>query len=434
MEAMTDQVAVSTACPDDIDAINGWNPTDIHVRIYRKNTPVHYAVAYRSEPDAEAILTEHSAFHQRTGALTREFVVARDGWLPQSYESSRAHEEYEACRKAVTIQDMSSIRKFDVLGPDAESLLQKALTRDITKLSVNRGLYALMCDDTGCVIDDGTLFRLTPEAFRWCCASDESGLQLKELAESTGLNVWIKSLYGAMPNLAIQGPNSRELMQRVCFTQPNQTQVSQLRWFGSTIARLHDREGEPFQLTRSGYTGELGYEIFCHEQSAIKIWDAIMQAGSDLGIKPMGLQALETIRIEAGLMSAGAEFAPDVDAIEAGLSFAVDLNKPDFIGRSALERNAKQPRRVLKGLKYNGHEVPASGDPVMIGRRQVGVITSATVSPALDCAIAMARLSVEHAQIGAQIESGKLDGHGKRLNATVCDIPFIDPTRTRARA
>lgn len=434
MEAMTDLVAVSTACPDDVDPINGWNPTDIHVRIYHKNTPVRHAVAYRSEPDAEAILTEHSAFHERTSALTRQFGVARDLWLPQSYESTRSHEEYNACRNAVTIQDMSSIRKFDVLGPDAEALLQQTLTRDITKIGVNRGVYALICDETGSVIDDGTLFRLTPDTFRWCCGSDDSGLQLKTLAEKLGLNVWIKSLFSAMPNLAIQGPNSRELLQRICFTQPTNTDVAQLRWFGSTIARLHDREGEPFQLTRSGYTGELGYEIFCHEKSALTIWDAVMTAGEDLGITPMGLDALDTIRIEAGLMAAGAEFAPDVDAYEAGLGFAVDLGKADFVGMQALKRNSASPRRVLKGLKFRGHEAPVHGDPVMAGRRNVGVVTSATVSPAFDCAIAMARLSVEHAEVGVKIETGKLDGHGKRLTAEVCEIPFVDPTRQRARS
>ncbi|MBX2886896.1 MAG: aminomethyltransferase family protein [Granulosicoccus sp.] len=434
MEAMTDLVAASTACPDDVDPINGWNPTDIHVRIYHKNTPVRYAVAYRAEPDSEAILTEHSAFHERTSSLTQQFQVARDVWLPQSYESTRSIEEYHACREAVTVQDMSSLRKFDILGPDAEALLQKALTRDITRLSVNRGVYALMCDSSGVVIDDGTLFRLTADTFRWCCGSDDSGLQLKELASAQGLNVWIKSLFSSLPNLAVQGPNSRELIDRIAFTQPTVSSVKQLRWFGSTIARLYDRDGEPFHLTRTGYTGELGYEIFCHPDSALPIWDALMQEGQALGITAMGLEALETIRIEAGLMAAGAEFAADVDAFEAGLGFAVDLNKADFVGKAALERNQLQPRRVLKGLKFAGHEAPVSGDPVMHGRRQVGVITSATVSPALDCAIAMARLAVEHATVGETLEAGKLERQGKRLTATVCDIPFVDPTRSRARA
>jgi len=147
LEAITDLVAVTTACPDDVDPINGWNPTDVHVRIYRKEAKISHAVAYRSEPDAEPIMTEHSAFHKRTSALTRDYSVARDLWLPQTFEATRVQQEYEACRTGVTIQDMSSIRKFDVLGPDAEKLLQIALSRDITKLSVNRGIYALMCDE-----------------------------------------------------------------------------------------------------------------------------------------------------------------------------------------------------------------------------------------------------------------------------------------------
>ncbi len=434
MEAMTDLVAVSTACPDDVDPINGWNPTDVHVRIYKKNTPVQHAVAYRHQPDSEAILTEHSAFHKRTSALTRNFGVSRDVWLPRSYEGTRAVEEYTACREAVVIQDMSSLRKFDVLGPDAEKLLQKALTRDMKKLSVNRGVYALMCDKTGTVIDDGTLFRLGHETFRWCCGSDDSGLQLKRVAKECGLNVWIKSLFSAMPNLAIQGPNSRDLIQRIAFTQPNQTDTEQLRWFGSTVARLYDREGAPFQLTRSGYTGELGYEIFCSPDSALPIWDALIEEGKDLGITPMGLDALETIRIEAGLMAANAEFAVDVDAFEAGLGFAVDLKKTDFVGKAALERNCDKPRRVLIGLKFSSHETPIQGDGVFVGRQQIGVITSATNSLALDCAIAMARIAVEYAQSEDQLEIGKLDGHGKRLEAERCSIPFVDPTRSRARA
>ena len=434
LEAVTDLVAVSTACPDDVDPINGWNPTDIHVRIYKKNTPIRHAVAYRSEPESEAILTEHSAFHARTSALTRQFVVARDQWLPQHFEATRAIEEYQACRNAVTVQDMSSLRKFDVLGPDAEALLQRALTRDMRKLSVNRGVYALMCDETGSVIDDGTLFRLAPDAFRWCCGSDDSGHQLKQIAEANGLNAWVKALYSAMPNLAVQGPRSRELMARIAFTQPTATGVDQLKWFGSTVARLHDRDGEPFHLTRTGFTGELGYELFCHSDSALAIWDAVMAAGADLGITPMGLDALDTIRIEAGLMAAGAEFGPDVDVYESGLGFAVDLRKDDFVGRAALERNQASPRRLLRGLRFDGHEAPSHGDPVVVGRRQVGVVTSATVSPALDCAIAMARIAVEHADVGQALEVGRLDNHSKRLHATCCDIPFVDPTRSRARA
>ena len=433
MQAMDDLVCVSTACPDDVDPINGWNPTDIHIRIYKPEPAISHAVAYRSEPDAEPILTEQSAFHPRTSALTESYTVARDVWLPTSYEATRALEEYTACREAVTIQDMSSLRKFDVLGPDAEALLDIALTRNITKLALNRGVYALMCDEAGSVIDDGTLFRLTEDAFRWCCGSDDSAEQLKKLAQEKQLNVWIKSLFSSMPNLAIQGPKSRDLLQKLVFTQPHQPSVDTMKWFGSTIARLHNRDGAPFQLTRTGYTGELGYEIFCNESDAIAIWDAVMQSGAEFGITPMGLDALEIIRIEAGLMAAGAEFGSDIDAYESGLGFAVDLKKGKFVGKEALQRNLSTPRRQLIGLKFDGNEVPVHGDGVYAGKRQVGVVTSATRSPALGCAIAMARVATEWSAKDTVLEVGKLDGHMKRLSATVCGVPFVDPQRERPR-
>ncbi len=434
MEALTDLLCVSTACPDDVDPINGWNPTDIHVRIYTADSLIPRAIAHRPFVESEANMTVESAFHPRTSPLTQSFSVARDVWLPTSYEASRAIDEYWACSQAVTVQDMSSLRKYDVMGPDAEALLQICMTRDISKLSVNRGTYTLLCSDTGSVIDDGTLFRLDHNIFRWCCGSEESARQLKTIAKENNLKVWIKALWSAMPNLAIQGPKSRELLSRIVFTQPTQPALENVKWFGFTIARLHDHNGPAFMLTRSGFTGELGYEIFCDASASLEIWDALMSEGKDLGLMPMGSEALEMKRIEAGLMVSGAEFTPDVDAFEAGLGFAVDMKKPHFIGRDALERNATNPRRALVGLQIDGAEVPHHGAPLFVGRNQVGAITSATRSPELDQVIAMARVAIEHSEIGTAIEIGCLDGHIKRLFATVCSFPFVDPKRERARA
>ncbi|WP_254442407.1 DUF1989 domain-containing protein [Ruegeria arenilitoris] len=434
MRAIEDLVCVSTACPDDIDPINGWNPTDVHVRIYRPETPIRRAVAYREKEDAPMSISQESAFHDRLAPLTQHFAPARDLWTPVSYPAHGTLGEYWACRQAVTVQDMSGLRKFDIIGPDAEALLQLATTRNVAKLPVWRGSYTLMCDESGAVIDDGTLFRLAPEIFRWCCGSEESGRVLQTLADERGLQVRVHALRGAMPNLAIQGPKSRDLLRKIAFTQPHVPGLDHLKWFGVTVARLRDREGAPFMLSRSGYTGELGYEVFCSKSDAVAIWDAVMEAGEEFGITPMGSAALDVIRIEAGLAAANAEFAPGVDAFEAGLGFAVDLTKSDFTGKAALERNAREPRRVFKGLLIGCDDVPAHGAPVFAGERQVGVVTSATRSPMLEHAIAMARLSVEHAENGTELEIGQLDGRMKRLCATVSDIPFIDPQRKRARA
>ncbi len=434
MRALEDLVCASTACPDDLDPINGWNPTDIHVRIYKENTPIRRAVAYREKEDAPMQISQESAFHSRTAALTEQFAPARDLWTPLAYPSAGTVGEYWACREKVTLQDMSGLRKFDIIGPDAERLLDEAMTRDMARLAQWRGTYSLMCDEAGEVIDDGTLFRLGPELYRWCCGTEESARTLTQLAEQRGYSVRILAMGGALPNLSLQGPKSRDVLRKILFTQPHVPDLDKLKWFGVTIGRLGDREGAPFMLSRTGYTGELGYEIFCAADDAVRIWDAVMQAGEEFGIEPMGSTALDILRVEAGLAASGHEFAPGADAWEAGLGFAIDLRKDHFTGRSALERNAKAHRKALRGLKLSSDEVPAAGAPVYAGERQIGVVTSAVRSPMLKTAIAMARIGVEYEQTGTALEIGQLDGHMKRLHATVCDIPFIDPERSRARA
>ncbi|MEP1207638.1 MAG: DUF1989 domain-containing protein [Rhizobiaceae bacterium] len=434
MEALTDLVCVSTACPDDVDPINGWNPTDIHVRIYEEDTSITHSVVWRGQPEDEGRLTQHSAFHSRTSKLTSSYAPARDLWLASQYDGTGAIEEYWACRESATLQDMSSLLKYDIVGPDAEQLLQVCLTRDVAKLSQHRGFYALLCDERGSVIDDGTLFRLEPAAFRWCCGSENSAVHLQEKAKELGLSVRVLSLGQRLSNLALQGPRSRDILRKVVFTQPNRPSLDNLKWFGFTIGRLYDRDGPVFMLCRSGFTGELGYEVFCDRNDAEEIWDGLMDAGAPHGLVPMGGMALDIMRIEAGLMAAGAEFGPDVDAMESGLGFAVDFKKDSFMGKSALERNAAAPRRKLVGLLFAGNEAPSHGDGVFVGREQVGVITSACTSPQLGHAIAMARIAIENCADGAELEVGRLDGKMKRYPCRITSLPFIDPTREKPRA
>jgi aminomethyltransferase len=434
MQALTDLVCVSTACPDDVDPINGWNPTDIHVRLYDQTSAITHAVAWRANPEDAGKMTAHSAFHPKTSALTSSYHIARDLWMPTQFDATGAVEEYWACKRAATLQDMSGLRKFDIVGPDALELLQHCITRDVSKLAVHRGLYGLMCDERGSVLDDGTLFRLEETAFRWCCGSDNSALHLREQAAALGLHARILSPGTRMVNLALQGPKSRDILRQIVFTQPTRPSLDNLKWFGFTIARLHDRDGPMFMLCRSGFTGELGYELFCDRDDATQIWDGLMEAGEPHGLTPMGGDALNMLRIEAGLMIAGAEFGPDSDAMESGLSFAVDFKKADFLGRAALERNASAPRRKLVGLHLSGNEAPNHGDGLFIGREQVGVITSGCVSPHFGHAIAMARVAIENSDIGTQLEVGKLDSHMKRLPARVVALPFLDPKREKARA
>ncbi|MBL9034731.1 MAG: aminomethyltransferase family protein [Rhodospirillaceae bacterium] len=434
--ALTDLVCVSSACPDDIDAANGWDPTPVHIRTYPKQERFSRAVAYRMTPDSEPKMTKETAFHPRLSALTRNYAEYRGYWLPNRFNNEGPVAEYWACREKAVMLDLSPLRKFEVTGPDAETLLQRALTRDVRKLSEGQVVYSAMCYETGGMLDDGTLFRLGKDNFRWIGGDDYGGQWLRELAEKQGLRAWVRSSTDQLHNLSVQGPKSREILRQVIWTPPAHTSVDELGWFRFTIGRLGDFNGPPVILSRTGYTGELGYEVFCHPKDALAVFDAVNAAGKPHGLVPAGLEALDMLRIEAGLIFAGYEFCDQTDPFEAGIGFAVPLKSKteDFVGRAALIRRKEHPQRTLVGLNIDDNEVAAHGDGVFVGRAQVGVVTSGTRSPILKKTIALARLDVTHAALGTAVEIGKLDGRMKRLPARVARFPHYDPDKTRVRA
>ena len=437
MRALTELVCVSSACPDDVDAANGWNPTDIHLRVYPAKNVFSKAVAYRMTPDAEPQLTRETAFHARTSALTHNFTEYRGFWLPTSFTSYGAVAEYHACRERAVVTDLSPLRKFEVLGPDAEELLQRTLTRNVRRLSDGQVAYSAMCNETGGMLDDGTVFRLGSENFRWVGGDDYGGIWLRRKADEMGLRVWVKSATDQLHNIAVQGPRSRDILKEVVWTPPAQASLEELGWFRFAIGRIGDYDGLPIIVSRTGYTGELGYEVWCHPNDATGVWDAVWEAGRPHGLAPLGLDALDMLRIEAGLIFAGYEFDDQTDPFEAGIGFTVALKtkaNEDFVGREALVRGKEHPGRVLVGLELEGNEPAAHGDCVHVGRSQVGVVTSGTRSPLLDKNIALCRMAVEHSEIGTKVEVGKIDGHQKRIPATVVRFPFYDPDKTRVRS
>lgn len=432
MKALTDLVAVSTACPDDIDPINGWNPTDIHVRLYAPDNVIKPAIAYRTTPNEPANMTTESPFHRCTSRLTGKYEPHLDYWVPQYYEPHGALEEYWKCRESAVMQDMSNLRIYDVCGSDALRFLQTVLTRDVSRISLNKGKYALICDESGSVLDDGTLFNIGENIYRWTCSSNESLLHLKQVAEAQKAHVFIRDMSRTLCTLAVQGPLSHEILREILFIQPTQPTFDHLRWFGGAVARLHDRTGVPLYVSRTGYTGERGYELFCDHRDAEAVWEAVAAAGGER-IMPMGAQALNLLRVEAGLMARGSEFGNMEDAYEAGLGFAVEESKGEFIGAAALQRNRAAPRRRLVGLVLEGSEVAHHGDGVYQQRHLVGRVTSAVFSPMLQKSIAMAVVNVEHSADATALEVGKLDGHAKRLPAAVTGVPFVDAERKRPR-
>jgi aminomethyltransferase len=435
LRALTDLVCASSACPDDVDAANAWDPTDIHVRVYGADHRFSRAIAHRVTPEGEAVLTKKTTFHPRIEPLTRNLVEYAGYWLPTHFNGEGAISEYWACRNDAVVMDLSPLRKFEILGPDAETLMQGTITRDARKLSVGQVVYTAMCNETGGMIDDATVFRLGQDNFRFVGGSDYDGVWLKEQAEQAGLRVWVKPSTDQLHNLAVQGPRSRELLSRFVWTPDAQPSLDELTWFRFCVGRIGASDGVPIIVSRTGYTGELGYEIWCHPDDGPAVWDAVWGAGGSEPPTPFGLEALDMVRIEAGLIVSGNEFDDQVDPFEAGIGFAVDLaNEEDFVGRPALLERSAHPQRVLVGLQLEGSEVAAHGDPVYVGRQQVGVITSGTRSPVLKTNIGLCRMAVGYRDIGTEVEVGKLDGLQKRIPATVVRFPFYDPEKSRPRS
>lgn len=434
--ALTDIVCVNSACPDDTSPANGWYLSDIHVRTYSGAEKFSRAVAYRPTPDSEPKMTKETAFHERISARTRNHVEYKGYWLPQAYSANGTLEEYWACREKAVVLDLSPLRKFEVTGPDAEALMQWVLTRDMKKLSQGQVVYSAMCYEHGGMIDDGTAFRLGRDQFRWIGGDDYGGVWIREQAEKLGLRAMVRSSTDQLHNLAVQGPNSREIMRRMIWTAPHQPTIDELGWFRFTVGRIGGPNGAPVVVSRTGYTGELGYEIFCHPKDGNAVYDAVWSHGDDLGLRPMGLAALDMVRIEAGLIFAGYDFSDQTDPFEAGIGFTVPLKSKtdDFIGRDALIRRKENPSRKFVGLEIDAQVDVGHGDPLHVGRAQVGEVTSSVRSPLLGKNIALARVDVAHAAPGTALEVGKLDGQQKRLPAVIVPLSHYDPKKTRPQS
>lgn len=435
LRALSDLVCVSTACPCDVDPANGWNPTDIQVRTYKASEPFKRSVGYRKSVEADMVETKQTAFHECFARHTQDFVEYNGYWLPNSFPNIGSIGEYWAVRETAAVMDLSPLRKYEVTGPDAEALMQLCVTRNMKKLSVGQVSYTAMCYEHGGMIDDGTVYRLGDANFRWIGGNDTSGLWLREQADKHGLNAFVRSSTDHLHNIAVQGRLSREILSKIFWTPPTQSTVEDLPWFRLTIARMGDYSGIPVVISRTGYSGELGYEIFCHPKHAVAVFDRVWEVGEPLGMKPLGLAALDMMRIEAGLIFAGSEFDDQTDPFEAGIGFTVPLKskEDDFIGRKALEERKAHPHRVLVGFEIEGGVVPSPGDCVRLGKAQVGEITSAMKSPILGKVIALGRVSVTHSAPDTALDIGQLDGHQKRLRAKIVPFPHFDPTKQRVK-
>ncbi|TDJ69518.1 MAG: aminomethyl transferase family protein [Planctomycetota bacterium] len=391
-----------------------------------------------------------SPFHPRTSVLCTSYLWKE--WAGyhavRSYETSHER-EYLAFRHGAGLLDVSPLCKYEVKGPDAGRFLAYVTVKDVTKLGLGRVTYLCWCDPRGHVLDDGTITRWDDDHYRMTSA-DPSYAWLHRNAR--GFEVEITDVTEELAALALQGPNSRAVLAAVFGSE-----LESLRFFRGVRAQAGRI---PVEITRTGYTGDLGYEIWIPAQHALAVWDALVEAGAAYGLLPAGLDALDVTRVEAGFILGGIDYTSARKAVipsqrstpqEIGLGWAVGLERDPFIGQAALCREAREGARyAMVGLDidwdelehlYDAADLPPdlspqawrSSIPVYHGVVQVGYASSGAWSPTLKKNLAIATVEAAHAPIGTELAiEWTVDHARKTVKATVVPRPFFDPPRKRA--
>jgi aminomethyltransferase len=389
-----------------------------------------------------------TAFHERTLALCESLNYREwSGYYTvSSFETHHEH-EYNAIRNAAAVIDVSPLFKYRISGRDATRLVDRIVTRDMQKISAGQVIYTPWCDEKGKVIDDGTVSRLEENIYRWTAADPN----LRWFHQNAvGMDVRIEDISEQVAALAVQGPMSAQLLQKVI----EDADIQSLRYFHVTHGTL---AGVPVDISRTGYTGDLGYEIWIPWNEGLKVWDALMAHGRAFDLHPVGMLALDVARIEAGLLLIDVDFHGSKKALihqqkyspfELGLGRLVNLNKAKFVGREALiKEQIAGPVRQIVGLEIDWPSVerihdeiglpptmPAAASrvavPVYKNGNHVGKATSTAWSPTLKKLIALATVKRDCAVFGARVEMEMtVEAVRHRVPATVVKTPFFNPAR-----
>jgi aminomethyltransferase len=391
-----------------------------------------------------------TAFHERTFPLCQSLNYREwSGYYTVSvYEVHHEH-EYNAIRNAAALIDISPLYKYQITGKDATKLVNRVITRDIRKVSVGQVIYCCWCDEQGKVIDDGTVTRLEENKYRWT-AADPSLRWFRQ--NGTNMDVQIEDISEKVAALALQGPTSGKLLKSVA-----EADIANLKYFRVTHGKI---AGVPVDISRTGYTGDLGYEIWVPWNDAVKVWDAVMETGKRFDIHAAGMLALDVARVEAGLLLIEVDYTSSKKALiasqkyspyELGFAKMVHLNKENFIGKSALEEDQKKDvARQFVGLEIDWPEVeeryekfgltPAAPSqasrvavPVYCGEKQVGKATSTTWSPVLKKMIALASIETSHAKLGTRLQMEiTIEAIRQKVTAKIVKTPFFNPARKTA--
>lgn len=390
-------------------------------------------------------------FHPRATALNRKMQWREwSGYWASSVYADFHDIEYNAIREAAAVIDVSPLYKYRITGPDALRLTDRVITRDATKLMVGQVYYTPWCDEHGKVIDDGTVHRVGEQEIRWTAADP----QYRWLSlNAAGLEVEIEDVSESLGALALQGPFSRAVLEAA-----SGEDFAGLRYFRrreTTIA------GVAVDVSRTGYTGDLGYELWVPAGSAEAVWDRLFEVGRAWAIRPAGMVALDVVRLEAGLILLEVDYTSARHAMnpeqnyspfEIGLGKLVSFDKGDYVGRRALaaEVAAGGPARRLVGLQLDWYGIeglfgaqglpPAisptvdrSPVPVFADGRQIGKATSHGWSPILKQAIALASVPPRYERVGTRLAvEWTVEGRRGRVDATVVELPFLDLERKRS--
>ena len=389
-------------------------------------------------------------FHARTAPLVRAQTWRR--WagyqVASSYEPFPDH-EYAAVRNAAALLDVSPLYKYRITGPHAARLLDRMVTRDVTRCTVGQVLYTPWCDAHGKVIDDGTISRLDEHTYRLTSAEPN----IRWLAmNAVGLDVTVEDISEQVGALALQGPLARAILQQV-----SPADFATLKYFRLVHTTIRDT---PVTISRTGYTGDLGYEIWVDREHALPVWDALVAAGAHYGITPAGIWALDLTRIEAGLVMLDVDYFSSHHAkiedqksspYEINLGWTVSADKGPFNGRLALRaERAREAQWKFVGLEVNWDSLESlfrarglppqlptvawrTSAPVYVGGTQAGYATSGCWSPLLKKNLALAHLRGPHFEPGSAVDLEITVEHVRlRAHAIVCALPFFNPPRKRA--
>jgi aminomethyltransferase len=338
------------------------------------------------------------------------------GWeLPVQFSSIK--EEHESVRTRAGLFDVSHMGEIEVKGPDSLNYLQKMLTNDISKIKNGGAQYNAMCYENGGTVDDLLVYKIEDNHYLLVVNASNIEKDFKWLEDHLEGNVSVENLSEKMAQLALQGPLAEKVLQKLA----GDTDLSTIGFF--KFQQAVTINGKNALVSRTGYTGEDGFEIYCDASDAVDLWKAILSAGKDEGVVPCGLGSRDTLRFEATLALYGQELSPEISPLEAGIGFAVKLNKEaDFIGKEALkQQKEKGAARKLVGIEMIDRGIPRHGYPVYKGEELIGEVTTGTQSPSLKKNIGLVLIKNEHTGLDSEIE---VEIRGKRLKAKVVPTPF----------